>query len=154
MKDYISYMRGMIGQKPMFLVGSGVILVDPDKRILLIKRTDNNMWGIPGGSMELGETFEETAKRELFEETGVEAKKLKLMDVFSGEAMRYTYPNGDEVYNAVCIYTCHEYEGVPHPDMVESRMADFFKRGSLPEDMHSPDISIIRKYFEKRDCCG
>jgi ADP-ribose pyrophosphatase YjhB (NUDIX family) len=61
------------------------------------------MRAIPCGSMELGETFDDTAKRKLFEETGVRAARLKLMVVFSGEGMRYTYPDGDEVYNAICI---------------------------------------------------
>jgi len=51
--DYISYMRDMIGNKPMFLVGGGTLIKNESGEILLIKRTDNGTWGIPGGSCEL-----------------------------------------------------------------------------------------------------
>ena len=93
MDNYVTYMRKMIGSKPMFLVGSGVLIIDEKDRILLIKRTDNNKWGIPGGSMELGETFEETAAREAREETGLLVSKLKLFKVYSGQRMHYVYIN-------------------------------------------------------------
>ncbi|OKP87763.1 hypothetical protein A3844_10175 [Paenibacillus helianthi] len=49
---------------------------------LLQRRTDNGLWGLPGGSLELGETLPEVAKRELLEETGLIANSLTLFDVF------------------------------------------------------------------------
>ena len=56
------------------------------------KRTDCGSWGYAGGSVELGESVEQTAERELFEETGLKAQKLELLGVYSGERMQYTYP--------------------------------------------------------------
>lgn len=49
------------------------------------QRTDCGSWGYAGGSVELGESVEQTAKRELFEETGLKAQKLELLGVYSGE---------------------------------------------------------------------
>ncbi|MBA2871583.1 ADP-ribose pyrophosphatase YjhB (NUDIX family) [Anoxybacillus calidus] len=45
--------------------------------------------------MEIGETFEETAKREVLEETGLQVKEIQLFGIYSGETCFVTYPNGD-----------------------------------------------------------
>ena len=54
---------------------------------LLNLRSDTNTWGIPGGSMELYETIEETAIRELKEETGIENVNVLKDDIFSLETI-------------------------------------------------------------------
>ena len=52
---------------------------------MLQYRSDTYDWGVPGGAMELGETTEETARRELFEETGLNAKIMQFIGVLSGK---------------------------------------------------------------------
>src|SRR5690554_1364069 len=94
---YIETMRAIIGNRPLLLVGTSTIVVK-DKMILLQRRADTVDWGYPGGYLELGETTEESAKRELYEETGLIAERLILYGVFAGETRHFTYPNGDEVY--------------------------------------------------------
>lgn len=145
--DYVKYIRSYIGNRPMFLVGAGTIIKNEASEILLIKRTDNNCWGLPGGSCELGETFEEAAIREAYEEAGLVVSNLKLFNVFSGEEMHFTYPNGDEVYNAVCIFETTDYSGEPAHDEHESSAVKFFDADDLPENMHPPDYKIIKKYL-------
>jgi len=58
-------------QKP--IVGVGAIVVREGK-VLLVKRAaapSRGLWAIPGGSLELGETLQKGAEREIFEETGI-----------------------------------------------------------------------------------
>ncbi len=65
------------------LVGVGVVAVK-DGRVLLIRRAKPpraGRWSLPGGRQRLGETVRETARRELREETGVEAEVTALLDV-------------------------------------------------------------------------
>nr|WP_280525574.1 NUDIX domain-containing protein [Neobacillus mesonae] len=57
-----------------------------------------------GGAMELRESLEQTAKRELFEETGLKVKNFRFVDIFSGKDLYFKYPNNDEVYNIICIF--------------------------------------------------
>ena len=55
-------------------------------RVLLVKRSTQPMkgwWCLPGGLMDLGETCEQTAVRELFEETGYRGRVAKLVGVYS-----------------------------------------------------------------------
>ena len=53
-----------------------------DGRILLIKREDNGLWAMPGGVTEVGETWAQSAERELREETGVTGTATNLLGVF------------------------------------------------------------------------
>ncbi len=91
--NYISDMRKLIGNETLLTVGCGVI-IEKEGCILLQHRTDEDNWCIPGGVMEIGETFEQTAKRETFEETGLEVNELTLFGIYSGESCFVQYPNG------------------------------------------------------------
>ncbi|WP_445668809.1 NUDIX domain-containing protein [Lysinibacillus sp. FSL W8-0953] len=71
MSDYVIKLRQLVGTMPVILVGSTVIVLNQTRKVLLQFRADIEMWGLPGGAMEPGETLEETAKRKLYEETGL-----------------------------------------------------------------------------------
>ena len=49
--------------------------------------------------------LEETAIRELYEETGVRCKSLTFVDILSGKKECYKYPNGDEIFGITAIYS-------------------------------------------------
>lgn len=83
--SYIMDLRRYIGHDPVIGIGATTLVFNNNNELLLNLRTDTNTWGIPGGSMELYETIEETAIRELKEEAGIEAKDLKLLGVLSGK---------------------------------------------------------------------
>ena len=62
--------------------GVGTVLIK-DGKVLLIKRAsepDKGMWSIPGGLIEYGETAEDAAIREVFEETGLKVEKVQFVD--------------------------------------------------------------------------
>ena len=108
---YIMNLRKRIGKEPIIMVGACVLIFNQSKQLLLQFRKDNNCWGLAGGSMELGESLEEVARREMLEETGLAAQHLELFHTYSGKDFYYQYPHGDEVYNVVTTFICMEYEG-------------------------------------------
>lgn len=70
-----------ISDRPV--IGLGVI-VKKDNKVLIGKRKDttgHNMWGFPGGHLEFGETPQKGAEREVFEETNLKIKNVKLATV-------------------------------------------------------------------------
>ncbi|WP_279269921.1 NUDIX hydrolase [Clostridium beijerinckii] len=148
MSNYILELRKFVGKRPLIQCGTCVIISNQNK-ILMQLRTDNKKWGLPGGSIEIGEKVEETAIREVKEETGLTIclKDLKLFGVFSGERQHYIYPHGDEVYNVVTVFTTNVYGGELQIDNEENSSLEFFEIDNLPIDISPPDIEIIEKYI-------
>ncbi len=108
---YISELRRLVGHRPLIMPGVCIVVKDDRGRILLQKRADTGMWSTIGGGMEPGESFEETARRELYEEAGIRISALAMRTVLSGESMFYTYPNGDQVYNVIAVFDVAGWEG-------------------------------------------
>jgi ADP-ribose pyrophosphatase YjhB (NUDIX family) len=108
--SYLSELRKIVGHRPLLSAGATVIVMK-DNKILLNLRSDTNTWGIPGGSMELGETLEQAAVRELFEETGLKAESYMLINVFSGQEFYFEYPNGDMLYSVVALFRANGVSG-------------------------------------------
>ena len=76
--NYIKQIRRLIGHETLLTIGCGVI-IEKGGKILLQHRTGEDNWCIPGGVMEIGETFVETAEREVLEETGLRVKRASVI---------------------------------------------------------------------------
>ncbi|WP_010676659.1 NUDIX hydrolase [Bacillus timonensis] len=148
MGDYTSEIRNLIGTRPLILVGSTIIVENQEGKILLQLRSDTFEWGLPGGSMEPGETLEETAKRELFEETGLVAEKYIHIDTLSGGELYFKYPNGDEVYNVIAVFIANEISGNLQMNDGESVNLRFFSKTEIPNNMDERARIIIEKHVK------
>jgi len=146
--DYINGLRKHIGNQPILMVGSTVLVLDTQNRLLMMKRSDGGNWGVPGGAMELGETTEETARRELLEETGLEVDELSLFGVFSGKELYYRYPSDEEVYNVSIVYLTRVIHGTIKLFDGEHSDFQYFELTKLPENISPPILPILRKLME------
>ena len=99
--DNEKYIRSLVGHIPMHRPVA-VLVIYKDNKVLLQKRSDNGMWALHGGGMELGETYLETLRREIKEELNIEPINPELMGIFSGEKMYHKYEKSqDEVYSPI-----------------------------------------------------
>lgn len=129
--NYIQKMRRLIGSNMLMTVGCGIIL-EKDGQILLQHRKDNDVWGIPGGVMEPGETFIEAAIRETWEETGLKAEDLGLFGLYSGNEGYAEYQNGDKIFSVQIIFHTTKFSGELIQDALESQEHRFFSCDNLP----------------------
>src|SRR5699024_10703020 len=129
--EYFKYLRQYVGHRPIILPGSVVIIANEENEIFLQKRHNGN-WGLPGGLMDLGEIFEEVAKREVFEETGLVVENLNLLNVHSGSNYYLKVPNGDELFSATAVYYTKDFSGDMKIDYSESKDMRYFATDNLP----------------------
>lgn len=145
--SYIKEIRKYIGYAPMLSAGATVVVIK-DGKILLNLRSDTNTWGVPGGALELGETLEQTAARELKEETNLSASAFRLLNVFSGPDFYFQYPNGDELYSVVTLFLAEDVSGVLRVADDESLNLQFFGKNELPI-LESRAAAILNWLIEK-----
>ena len=145
--NYIQNLRKYIGHAPIINVGATVIVLNEKNEILLNLRTDTDTWGIIGGGMELGESLEQTAARELLEEANLTAERFELLDVLSGEELYFKYPNGDETYTVIALYRAVGVTGTLRINDDESHRLQYFSLNHLPK-LESRADYVIKKLME------
>ncbi|MDF2723056.1 MAG: mismatch repair protein MutT [Paenibacillus sp.] len=147
---YIEEVRALVGHRPLILVGSVVLIVDESDRVLLQQRIHPpGKWAFPGGLMELGESAEDTARREVLEETGLTIGELQLIGVFSGPGNFMTAPNGDQFYAVTIAYSTREVHGDMRIDYGESLSFQYFPLDALPDQLVRSHKEIAARFLAK-----
>jgi ADP-ribose pyrophosphatase YjhB (NUDIX family) len=107
---------------------------DRRSRLLLMRRSDNGHWGLPGGYVEIGESVSEGTAREVLEETGVKIRLGRLIGVYSDpERQVIEYPDGRRVQAVnLCFEAFAVGEGEPTTPE-ETLETGYFEADGLPE---------------------
>lgn len=126
------------------------IVPDLNGRIVLVRRKDNDLWALPGGGMELGESIEDTAVREVKEETGLDVRVVGLIGVYTNPNHVMEYTDG-EVRQQFSL--CYETTLVGGDLRIDDESTDI-KWASMDEvdslNIHPSMRLRISHYREKR----
>ena len=141
--DYIHDLRRLTGPRKLILNAADALIVREGK-ILFQRRADNGKWGLIGGLLELNETYEEAAIREIREETGLEVKLESFLGIFHNHDM--VWPNGDRAHVISACYTASIVRGEPRIDE-ESFELRFFGKDEIPPLFAQDHIEELKAYF-------
>jgi 8-oxo-dGTP diphosphatase len=135
--------------RPMVTVDMVIVTSEPRPRVLLIRRKHApfaGKWAIPGGFVEMGESLEAAAARELYEETGIRAGKLEQLRTF-GDLGRD--PRG-RVISVVYLARANEKKLSPRAadDAAEVGWHSLFHLPPLAFD-HKEILEYVRKYMKQ-----
>jgi ADP-ribose pyrophosphatase YjhB (NUDIX family) len=126
------------------------IVTDDQDRILLIRRTDNNYWSIPGGQVEPGESLPQAVTREVAEETGMRCEVTALVGIYSDPGHVAAYDDG-EVRQEFSICYATRLLGGQLQTSAESSAVRFVSQDELPGYTIHPSIQRrIGRYLERR----
>jgi 8-oxo-dGTP pyrophosphatase MutT (NUDIX family) len=121
MSPYMRALREKLGAQLVLMPGVTAIVRDAGGNVLLQRRRDDGRWGLPGGAIEPGEAPAQALVREVFEETGLRVRPLRVLGVFGGtENFRIRYGNGDVVEYTIVTFECAIEGGTLEPQDDES----------------------------------
>ncbi|HEX6676519.1 MAG TPA: NUDIX domain-containing protein [Actinomycetes bacterium] len=129
---------------------ASAIVADDAGRILLHRRTDNALWSIPGGAMEVGESIAETVVREVKEETGLVVAPERLVGIYSNPRHVVEYADGEVRQQFSVCFACRLVGGqVATGD--ESSEVGFFTPVEIEAmPVHESIRLRIRHFLERR----
>ncbi len=142
----------MSDQKKRVGVGFGVLLLNKEGKLLLGRRhldplkADSELhgegtWTMPGGKLEFGESLEEGAFREVFEETGISINKerVTLMSVANDRV--------EDAHFLTLGFLCDQFDGeaqVKEPDEITEWQ--WFALDALPSPLYFPSREVLENY--------
>ncbi len=132
MSQYIADLRSKVGTSLIMTPGVAAIILNEKGEVLLQQRSDNKLWGMPGGAIDPGEDPADAVVREVREETGLEVVPERVVGVYGGEDSMYTYPNGDKVAVISIAFVCSVVGGTLRLDQDESLDLRYFPVDALP----------------------
>lgn len=110
-----------------------VIIARMDGKYIFCRHRERNTWEVPGGHREIGEDILDTAKRELYEETGASSFTIEKICVYSVE--KETEFDGKETYGMLYFAEISDLEMALHSEIEQIMQSDCY-----PEEWTYPDI--------------
>jgi ADP-ribose pyrophosphatase YjhB (NUDIX family) len=101
-----------IGRKGKLRLGCSAVLFGNDRQtVLLTRRSDNGQWCLPGGMIDSGESVAEGCEREVFEETGLKVRVVRLTGIYSNPNRLTIYPDGNKAFVVVLNFEVEQVGG-------------------------------------------
>lgn len=124
----------------MYTIGAFAIILDDNSKVLLCLRTDKEVWNLPGGGVEIGESPWAAVIREVKEETGLDVKIKRLLGVTSKP----------EKSDIAFLFLCQSVSGELTLNN-EAKDLRYFSVDEIPENTLSKQVAIIKHYFTQKD---
>lgn len=148
----IDYYHQPDAPKPNSLVpAASAVVMDEKGRIVLHKRSDNHLWSLPGGAMDLGESIEECIIREVKEETGLDVEVLKCIGIYTDPNHVIAFSDGEVRQQFSICFAC-KIVGGEITVSSESTRVEFFTKEEIEQmDLHPAQRIRIQDFFENQE---
>jgi 8-oxo-dGTP pyrophosphatase MutT (NUDIX family) len=133
---------------PRFKVRVGVVWIDPEQGLLLLRQNDRPFWVLPGGTMEYGESITQCGQREMKEELGLDVTLGPLLSVAD-----LTTASGHQVIDFV--FFAHTVSGVIHGELTENiNEIAYFSSAAFSDLPFKPEVlkhDILNTWLQNTD---
>ncbi|MEV6525931.1 NUDIX domain-containing protein [Longispora sp. NPDC051575] len=153
-ESYHGRLRAFAGDEEVLIfVGARCLLRDDGGRILLIRRSDNGLWAVPAGGMELGDSVRQCAVREVWEETGLTPTELAPIAILSGADSTVTNQWGHTYQSHITVFLATAWTGELVTRTDETIDAGWFHPDQLPAP-HATSVPALLRLLEHYDRTG
>lgn len=148
----IDYFNDPEAPKPNSVVPSVTVGVrDKKGRLLLIHKIDNDLWALPGGGHDAGESIADTAIREVFEETGVQVEITGLVGLYTNPNHVMKYDDGEVRQQFSICFSARQLGGTAKEDGTETKEVRWVPTAELDSLNIHPSMRLrINHYLEER----
>ena len=147
--DYIRWIRSKVGHEKIMLVHAGGCILNEKGEVLLQQRGDCNQWGLPGGTVELGETPQMAAIREVKEETGLDVEVGELIGIYTDFDVECA--NGDKFQSIMIAYELTAVGGELFCDQTETLDLRYFPLSKTPKLFCKQHEDTLRDFRTKKE---
>jgi 8-oxo-dGTP pyrophosphatase MutT (NUDIX family) len=128
------------------VVAGAAAVINPEGKILLMRRSDNRLWVMPGGQMEVGESPAEAVVRETFEETGIRCRAIALSGIY--DSRLWDQGRNQHVYKFtfLCEPINEQAETPSHSN--ETLEIGWFDENNLPLDLYNGHVKRINDAYQ------
>lgn len=137
----------------VFSTVDAAVLYDPGDRkikILLAKKPGETEWRFPGGFIEKGESAEQAAHREVYEETKLDISSVEYIGSFPVNDWRYANDPDAGITTTLFIGWTTSLRGKPDDDIAEIKWFDFQELPTVILAGHQPLLEAVKKFIGKR----
>lgn len=132
-ESYHGQLRQLVGNRKLIIPAVRAVILTPEQEVVLIRRRDNQRWGLPAGSLELNESVSTCLKREVEEETGLKVVAATAIAIYSEPRFAFTNAFGGEHQMYTLLFRIDQWEGTLAKQTEETSDAAFFACTHLPE---------------------
>jgi ADP-ribose pyrophosphatase YjhB (NUDIX family) len=129
---------------------ASAVATNSEGKILLQRRSDNTLWALPGGTMEIGESIAETIIREVKEESGLDVAIEELVGIYSNPKHVIAFSDGEVRQEFSICFACKIVGGVLHVSNESSEVSFFTPEEIAHLPMHESIRLRIGHFLEQR----
>jgi ADP-ribose pyrophosphatase YjhB (NUDIX family) len=133
--EAITQLKSTVFSRMSPVVAGAAAVIDQEGKILLMRRTDNHLWTMPAGQMEVGETPAEAVVRETFEETGVRSVPKALVGIYDSRIWAKP-PRPQHVYMFTFLCEPLAEQNMGPFDTNETLEVGWFRENNLPDHLY------------------
>jgi ADP-ribose pyrophosphatase YjhB (NUDIX family) len=148
--SYLGQLRQVIGKRKIFAITARAIVQDENSRILFVRRSDNEEWVMPAGSIELEESIFDCVRREVFEETGLTVTTATPIAIYSDPRFSFVTSYGDPYQMFSIVFSVTSWTGILKKQTDETTDAKFFPLDNLPKipDLYYETLADFKDYLK------
>lgn len=134
--EYLKGLRSKIGHDLLLGPAVAAVIRNEARDVLVHQRRDNGVWELPAGGVDPGEAPAQAVVREVYEETGLRVRPVRLLGVFGGTTV--VHPNGDETQPYCTLFECEVVGGQLESHDGEALAFRYVPSAEVPRQFFAP----------------